>query len=229
MTVHLSPRLQRIADYVPQGSTVWDVGTDHAYIPIYLLQSGISARAYASDLREGPLQNARRDAELSGVAEQLTLRRCDGLSASSGEEADTLILAGMGGETILNILAAAPWAKEKRCILQPQTKFTELRRYLAQSGQCIRDASLAYDTGRIYLIWLVEPGQMDPECVIDRALLEKRDPLLAPYTEDRIKRLRKQLSGLERAAARDDALLGQLRSELEELTKIHREVKSWLG
>jgi len=227
MKIRLSPRLQRIADYVLPGGTVIDVGTDHAYIPIYLLQNGISSHAYASDLRAGPLENARRDAESGGVADALTLYRCDGLADCRAEDVDTVIIAGMGGETIQGILADAPWTAAKRCILQPQTKFRELRLFLAKSGQRIADASLAYDTGRIYLVWLVERGTMDPDCTIDSSLLEKRDPLLVAYTEDLMKRLRKQLSGLERARNADPAQIDLLRRDLEALTKVHEEAVAW--
>jgi tRNA (adenine22-N1)-methyltransferase len=227
MKVHLSPRLQRIADYVLPGGTVIDVGTDHAYIPIYLLQNGISTHAYASDLRAGPLENARRDAINGGVDEHLTLWHCDGLADCPSEAVDTVIIAGMGGETIQGILAAAPWARGKRCILQPQTKYRELRRFLSDAGQRISDAALAYDTGRIYLVWLVEQGRMDPDCALDPVLVEKRDKLLTPYTEELIKRARKQINGLERSKVPDSAQLALLRRDLEELTRIHEEAASW--
>jgi len=227
MVIRLSPRLRRIADYVRPGEIVIDVGTDHAYIPIYLLQNNISERAYASDLRAGPLENARRDAVSGGVADRLTLFCCDGLSACDPDSVDTVIVAGMGGETIQGILSAAPWSRGKRCILQPQTMFHELRQFLAASGRRISDASLAYDTGRIYLIWLVEQGSMDPSCTIDPSLIEKRDPLLVPYTEDLIKRLRKQLNGLERSKAPDEAQMQLLRRDLEELQRIREEGSLW--
>ena len=80
MSIALSPRLRRIAEYVPPGSTVVDVGTDHAYIPIWLLQEGRSERAYATDIKAGPLSRAEADAERYGVTERLTLLLCDGLA-----------------------------------------------------------------------------------------------------------------------------------------------------
>ena len=227
MKIHLSPRLQRIADFALPGCTAVDVGTDHAYIPIWLLQNGISKTAFATDLRPGPLANARRDAEAAGVADALTLLLCDGLALCPPDAVDTVIIAGMGGETIMGILEAAPWAKEKRLILQPQTKYFELKAFLAEQGMRIGDASLAYDTGRIYRVWLVEAGESTDTGWVETPLIEQRDPLLKPYLEDRIKRLRKQINGQERAAAPDADLLRELHSELDEYLSIHEEASTW--
>ncbi|MBQ9412855.1 MAG: SAM-dependent methyltransferase [Oscillospiraceae bacterium] len=199
MEMRLSPRLQRIADYVEAGAVAVDVGTDHAYVPIWLLLSGVSERAYATDLRPGPLQNAREDAFRYGVADRLVLRLGDGLAPCAPEECDTVILAGMGGETVAGILERSPWALEKRLILQPQTRQDVLRRWLWEKGVAVQDASLAYDTGRIYLIWLAGRGEGEPETLVDRQLIEKRDPLLLPWLEERIKYTAKLLRGLTQA------------------------------
>ena len=176
----LSRRLQRIADFIRPGDRIIDVGTDHAYIPIWLLKKDSRATAIATDIRPGPLDRARADAEQFGVADRLTLRLCDGLALCSPEEADTVILAGMGGETMIGILSAAPWTKEKRLILQPQTKQKELRDWLAAQGYAIVDAALVHDTGRLYLVWCVEAGAMPEFHGVDHALLERRDALLKP-------------------------------------------------
>ena len=227
MSMTLSPRLRCIADYVRPGDRVIDVGTDHAYIPIWLLQEGICDRVTATDLRSGPLQNAAKDAEKYGVAESLTLLLGDGLACCAPDSADTIIIAGMGGETIMGILEAAPWVFSRRLILQPQTKQPELRAWLRKRGLAIRDASLAYDAGRIYLIWLVEAGEMELCGAVDPQLLTKRDPLLRPYAEDHIKRLRKQIQGMERSSRADPEQLAQLRKELDAYLDVHREVLKW--
>lgn len=228
MPITLSPRLRRIADFVLLGAVVADVGTDHAYIPIWLLQSGVSARAVATDIKPGPLRNALRDAERCGVSERLTLTLCDGLTGVDPDGVDTVIAAGMGGETIQNILAAAPWSWEKRLILQPQTKFYELRRWLRDHGLRIADAALSYDAGRLYLVWLVEKGEGEiDDYPIDRALIEKRDPLLRPYLEEQIKRLLSQTQGMARSDRADAETLRRLQSELQTLQTLYQEVKTW--
>lgn len=192
----LSPRLAAVASFVPRGSVVTDVGTDHAYVPIWLLQNGVCERAYATDRRTGPLENAAADARRCGVSGLLTLRCCDGLTACAPEESDTVILAGMGGETMLHILSASPWAFGKRLILQPQTQIRTLRAALGRRGLAVLDAALARDAGRIYLIWRVGPGTPEtPEPAVDRVLIEKRDPLLPDYAAALLARERKRLAG----------------------------------
>lgn len=225
--MQLSKRLQRIADFVCPGDRIIDVGTDHAYIPIWLLKNGIVKDAVATDIRPGPLERARLDAEHYGVAPHLKLIQCDGLSLCSPEEVDTIIIAGMGGETIAGILAAAPWAREKRLVLQPQTKQAELRAFLGENGYAVVDAALSYDTGRIYLIWLVTAGEMRPFQGVDGALLDRHDPLLRPYLDDQIKRLRKRLRGVESAVCPDEMLTASLRNELSQLEITYDEVIQW--
>ncbi len=225
--MQLSKRLQRIADFIHPGERIVDVGTDHAYIPIWLLLNGIVTDAAATDIRSGPLDLARRDTERYGVAQRLKLLQCDGLAQCHPEDVDTIIIAGMGGDTISGILDRAPWAMEKKLILQPQTKQAELRGYLSAHGVAIKDAVLAYDTGRIYLIWMVSAGEMPPFRGVDGALLSHRDPLLRPYLDELLKRHRNRLHGLEAAANPDAQQIAALRQELSRLEDIYHEVITW--
>ena len=105
--MELTPRLQGIADQVPYGAAFADIGTDHAYLPVWLLLNGRIQTAIAADLREGPLARARETAAQYSVSDRISFRLCDGLSAVSECEADTIAIAGMGGETIAAILEAA--------------------------------------------------------------------------------------------------------------------------
>ena len=227
MSIRLSPRLKALADFVPAGAVPVDVGTDHAYLPVWLLQEGVCERAYATDLRRGPLARAREDAERYGVAERLTLYLCDGLALCPPEAVDTVLLAGMGGETILGILDRSPWALDKRLIIQAQTKLPELRAALSARGLAIQDAALADDAGRLYLVWLVGRGQGDPDTVVDTPLLTRRDPILKPWLAEQIKRASKQLHGLESARAVDVEAVAALRRELEHYRELQREVLKW--
>lgn len=227
MSIVLSSRLQKIADYVPAGSRVIDVGTDHAYIPIWLLQTGRSDTVTAADVRPGPLSRAASDAERAGVSDRLRLVLTDGLCGVSPESVDCIIIAGMGGETIIHILSAAPWALDKHLILQPQSKIGELRAWLGENGCAISDASLVYDTGRIYLVWKIARGCMRSAPAVDPVLVEKRDRLLKPYAEDQIKRIRKQLAGKESAVAADPQELTSLRARLDAFLNLYEEVCTW--
>ena len=127
MQLTLQPRLQAIADLVPQGSRIADVGTDHGYLPIYLLQRNRISCAIATDIRPGPLEHGKRTAREWGREHQISFRLCDGLAEVSPQEVDTVVIAGMGGETIAAILDAVPWCHEKELLLQPMSR-AEFRR-----------------------------------------------------------------------------------------------------
>ncbi|MBE6818751.1 MAG: SAM-dependent methyltransferase [Ruminococcaceae bacterium] len=149
----LTPRLQAVADFVQKGSVIADIGTDHAYIPAYLLQSGMIEKSFACDIRNGPLDNARQTIaqyRLSGVRFLLS----DGLKALEGEAFDTIIIAGMGGEMISEILENSPWCHNKtyRFVLQPMTKADVLRRYLYERGFEIEEETFAAERDKLYSI-----------------------------------------------------------------------------
>ena len=112
--LELPPRLQKLADWVPEGAQLADVGTDHAYLPVWLTLHGRVTSAIASDLRKGPLDRARETGRTWGVEDRLDFRLGNGLAGICPNEADTIVIAGMGGENIAAILAAAPWTADGR-------------------------------------------------------------------------------------------------------------------
>ena len=229
----LSKRLQRIADYVPAGSRVVDVGTDHGYIPLWLVENGLCASVIASDIREEPLKKAVNNARKAGAAEQIRFVLAAGLDGCRPEEVDVIIIAGMGGETILSILEAAPWAHEKLLILQPQTKAAELRNWLNGQNYAMEDASLVDDSGRIYLVWKLSAGEKLPltpaDLYVDPVLRKKRDPLLRAYVDGLIKKMRSKIQGLEKAAAADAEELSDSRQALGGFLAIREEWKNAEG
>ena len=144
-------RLQRIAGMIRNGDRVADIGTDHAYLPVFLIKEGISPLSFACDVSDGPLENARKTIEKSGV-EGIVLRKGDGLNAVSADEVDTVVIAGMGGDLIARILTASPWIKNQRyeLILQPMTAVEDLREFLCQNGFTIKKEEAVSAHGRIY-------------------------------------------------------------------------------
>ena len=133
--LELSPRLAAIAEQVPQGARLADVGTDHAYLPAWLLLAGRISGAVATDVREGPLQRGRETARLYKVEDRMVFRCCDGLAAVEPQEADTVVIAGMGGELMARIVERAPWTRGCTLLLQPMSAQPFLRRWLqAASG-----------------------------------------------------------------------------------------------
>lgn len=151
--------MRAVAGFVPAGSRVIDVGTDHARIPVWLVQTGRANHVWASDLRSGPLRSAAALIGETGTGSRIKLRQTDGLQGFGPEDGDTVILAGMGGETMVSILSAAAWTKEgSLLILQPQSKQDVLRRFLWENGYVVRREALVKDAGRIYPILLAQGG-----------------------------------------------------------------------
>ena len=221
--LELSARLSAVADWVPPGAAVADVGTDHAYLPVWLLLHGRVRSAIAADLRSGPLDSARRTAAQYGVTERLSFRLCDGLSGIRPEEADTVVIAGMGGETISSILEAAPWSREgTKLLLQPMTSLPDLRNRLQAGGYRITRERVVRDEGKLYTVLEASGGSMPPlspgEAYIGRPESWVDEPLRLDYIDFWINKLRKELSGVERSSkAEDQPRRGLLRQAIAEL------------
>jgi len=134
------------------GGRIIDVGCDHGLLSIYLWQSG-AERVIASDVRRGPLRRAAENIEKYG-AEGVQLALGDGLRDFGQEDCDTVVICGMGGELIINILSAAPWTNSgsHKLVLQPMTRGDVLRRWLAGNGYIFQEERLVRDSGRLYAV-----------------------------------------------------------------------------
>ena len=215
--LQLQPRLQLLADMVPQGCRLADIGTDHGYLPVWLLQRGRIQSAIAADIGSEPLAHARRTAAEYGV-ENIDFRLCDGLSGIAPEEADSVVIAGMGGETIIAILSAVAWTKDgaHTLLLQPMTKTAELRKWLAVNGYCFTEERLVWDKNYLYPVLRVTGGEC-PQLTELQALtgvLLADDPLYGEYLTQHKEKLRRAAEGLRRSG-REDALC-----RAEELEKL---------
>ena len=203
MKLPLSNRLLACCDFVNQGDRIADVGCDHGYLSIHLLTQGIAKSAIASDVAEGPLQSAMRNAHKYGVKNKITFHLSDGVQ-SIPRDFDTLVCAGMGADTMMSILDAASWLKDGkyRLILQCQSKRPELRKYLYANGFAIRREILAQDGKFIYPIMEVvyTPGESlsDAEYYITPALRASGSPLLPVFLERVTDGLQKTVDGLSR-------------------------------
>ncbi|MBR1854526.1 MAG: SAM-dependent methyltransferase [Lachnospiraceae bacterium] len=155
--VQLSKRLQMLADLVTPGNTVADVGCDHGFLSIYLIQSGISPRVIASDVRQGPLSAAKEHISDHGVEEYIETRLSDGLMEYWPGEADTLICAGMGGRLMQQILMQSePVTREFReMILQPQSELMQFRVFLREQGYKIAQERIVCEEGKYYFAFRV--------------------------------------------------------------------------
>ncbi len=148
----INDRLLTALEFVRRGKRFCDVGTDHAYLPIYLINNGLINYAVAADINKGPLDKARENVIKYGLSAQVELVLCDGLSKISPDTVDDIAIFGMGGELIVKIISEAQWLKDKdkRLILQPMTHPEKLREYLALNGFKIVGEALSLDRGKIY-------------------------------------------------------------------------------
>lgn len=226
--MELTPRLQAIAEQVPQGARFADVGTDHGYLPVWLLRSGRIDSAIATDLREGPLNRAKDTAQRFDVADRISFRLCDGLSAISPGEADTVAIAGMGGETIVSILEAAPWTKEGALLLlQPMTGCAELRLWLQENGYQITGEHIASEGKRLYSILSVKGGEMSPLSPAELwAGRQNGGPQRLEYLDLVRSKAKRALRGQQAAQAPDHSKVAELFRVLSGLTKMEKELET---
>ena len=205
MKIPISKRLLCCAQFVAPGARVADIGTDHGYLGIYLLENGIAAHVHACDLRPMPLQKARENAARFGAAERMTFLLSDGLAALSPDAADTIVMAGMGGDLMVRILEAAPWVCDDRytLILQPQSAGQALRQYLAEHSFAIEREALAKDGHFFYTVLRAKRGHMPPlspgQQYASPQLLRADGPLLGPYLARIETALAGTVLGLQRA------------------------------
>ncbi len=227
----MTPRLLAIADSVPYGATVADVGTDHGYIPIYLYKEHKIERALAMDLRQGPLSRAEKNIDRFDLKDYIKTRLSDGLCALSDGEVDTAVIAGMGGLLIAEILEKSP--VELDCyILQPMTATAELRSYLAENGYKIIDERLAKEDNKIYTVMTAKHGEMRVEnpvyYQVGEKLLKNRDPLLPEFLDVLIHKYSEAFSGLLRAERVDTKeKMEEYKTILESLKKLKEVCSKW--
>ncbi len=203
MKLSISNRLLACCQFVRPGERVADVGTDHGYLGIFLLQNGSASWVYASDVREKPLDKARENARLYGVGDRMQCFLSDG-AQEIPRDFDVLVCAGMGADTIIGILKDAPWLQSGayRLILQPQSTGYDLRRYLSENGWQISQETLCQDGGFLYTVMEAIPGAqlLSPgEQYLSPALRQCGNELLKPYAARCIRGLADTLAGMERA------------------------------
>ena len=216
----LQPRLALLASLVPQGASIADVGTDHGYLPVYLLQKGAIAHAIASDINALPLEHARRTAAEYGVTQGIDFRLCAGLDDIAPQEVDTVVIAGMGGETIIEILKNAPWTREKTLLLQPMTKPELLRVWLTENSYAVTREHLVRDKDTLYAVLSATGGESAPLTAAQAycGAASVHDPLYGDYATERITKLTRAAAGLRGSKRQDrEARIAELEAIIEEL------------
>lgn len=226
MKIPLSDRLLACCGYIKQGDRVADIGCDHGYLGIHLLKNSIARSVIAADVNEAPLQSAMRNAVKFGVRSKMCFHLSDGVR-NIPRDFSVMVCAGMGADTIISILQAAPWLKSEqyRLILQCQSKRPELRQWLYESGYRISRETLAKDGKFIYTIMEVVYGEAESispaETYISPQLLEDHHPLLPDYFQRVKSGVELTISGLERSG---DARLSTYRTILTDLQKMEGKI-----
>ena len=232
----LSNRLDAIAGYIPQGSTVADIGTDHLQLPVYLINSGLCRSVIASELNRLPFRQAENLAAFHRLTDKIQVRFGDGLKVLSPGEAGVVVIAGIGGNAIIKMLFNSPEVLKtiQRLILQPMTGAGYLRLWLVQNGWRIGAETIVEENGRLYCVIMAEPGwenALDKFIIeIGPRLAEKNDLLAGKYLRKLCtdyQKLADKLSGAASPAANEKAL--EIKKKLtrikEVLAKNERELR----
>ena len=224
-TLRLSDRLLAIANLVDKNNIIADIGTDHGYIPVYLLKNNIVKYAIAADINKGPLDNAKKEIMLNKLENKIDLRLGSGLTVIKEGEADEAIIAGMGGVLISDIIETSKKVAMslKKIILQPMQASDELRKYLYENGYEIVDETLAKEDFRLYEIIVVkytgESKKIEDEIFyeVGKKLVDKKDPLVYEFIEKKIKSYENVLIKLENKSGE---VIEERKNEC--LNKIHK-------
>ena len=193
MNINLSPRLLAAASLIRGGGIVADIGTDHGYLPIYLIQQGKIPGAIAADIGKQPLENAAKSVYQYGLTDKIELRLSDGLVAFSPDDASEFVIAGMGGTLIAQILGNSQWIKDSRYhfVFQPQSRAEELREYLYNNGFEIGREIVCCEGRRYYLaLDAVYTGVNTPYTQAE-CFLGKMEP-----SQESVEYIRRQISRL---------------------------------
>lgn len=237
--MQLSKRLQAVANLVGETGIVADVGTDHGYIPVFLVSSGKAEHAIAMDINEGPLLRAKEHIRQFHLEEQIQTRRSDGLIGLQPGEAEVLVIAGMGGALMMRILDEGKKTAHAatRLVLQPQSELLSFRRYLAEQGYLITAEDMVYEDGKFYsmmaAVWAgddardncaradVQGAQAQASLRYGALLISDRHPVLFRYLEYQRGQKQKILKSLEKNARQDvTERKTQVLLELEEIEKL---------
>lgn len=221
----LSNRLETLLDLVPRCSLAADIGADHALLTLELLRRGTAERVLCTDLSEPSLNKAKTAVAERGEDARVIFCLGDGLSAIHGYSPEAIVIAGMGGETIADILKAHPPREGVRYLLQPMSRASHLRRFLSENGYAVTEERLAKDAGRIYPVLSVV---FDPETaktaqkidfVCGKANLPaaENDPLVKEYFTTILRAFVRRKNGRKKAGietSEEDAIIAELRALL---------------
>lgn len=221
----ISHRLIQVAEMIPEGGRLADVGTDHGYVPIWLLEKGRIPSAIAMDINQGPLLRAQENSDKYGYQEVMELRLSNGLEKLKPGEADTVLIAGMGGPLMIQILEAGQENSEgvSAWVLQPQSEIPSVRRYLIEHNFSIVDEIMLIDEGKYYMAMKAVPGKeaawSEIEYLFGKLLLAEQHPVLLEFIKKEKRMYTKILDQLRENNQSGTARYGEVTAYLEALDR----------
>lgn len=232
----LSERLELVLSFVEHGESAADVGTDHGHVPVELVRRNIVKKAVAMDVRKGPLSRATENIALAGLSGQIETRLSDGVAKMMPGEADSVVIAGMGGELIIKILENGRhmWDSVSQWVLSPQSEIFKVRRWLLENGFVIRKEDMVLEDGKFYTVMDVRRGEAEAATLTDAGalygdyLIRAKNPVLLTYLKEEEAKLLRFIGDLsakagdsERAAER----LSELKLQLKENQEVQHEMQ----
>ena len=223
--VLLSKRMQMFADMVAKGSVLADIGCDHGFVSIYLIEQGICSKVIAMDVNEGPLLRAKEHIEERGLTEYIDIRLSDGMEKLALGEADSILIAGMGGRLVIKILS--DYMEKARAlqevILQPQSELHLVRQFLNTQGFHILKEDMVEENGKYYpsikAVWQSENAEalQETELWYGPCLLAKKHPVLKEYLEREKNKFLRISDEIEYSSKREDSTDKEAISQKQEL------------
>ncbi|MCQ2535871.1 MAG: class I SAM-dependent methyltransferase [Lachnospiraceae bacterium] len=227
--INLSGRMEKILDMAGKGQTIADIGCDHGYVSIAAVKRNLFSEAIAMDINKGPLESAKANAQNFGVSANIDFRLSNGLEKLHQNEADTILIAGMGGPLICEILSAnMDVAKSaKKLVLSPQSEIPEFRKFVLENGFRIDEEEMVKDEGKYYFVFCLSPSEENDYPAGELGicygglLLEKKHPVLKEF-------LLKQKDVVSTLLEKD-GIKGTSKAESfkEELRKINESMESF--
>ncbi|MEH7124559.1 tRNA (adenine(22)-N(1))-methyltransferase TrmK [Bacillus sp. JJ1773] len=231
-TEKLSQRLEAVANYIPEGCRLADIGSDHAYLPCYAVKRGMIPFAVAGEVAEGPYQSAKSQVEAEGLNDKINVRKGNGLQVISVDEVDCITIAGMGGALITNILEEGKekLGTVKRLILQPNISAITIRSWLNENGWVLIAEEILEEDEKIYEILVAEKGDskerreldLQKELLFGPFLLKQKSVIFKKKWLGELKNWQRILAQLENAAATEETI--EKKNELIEKIKMAEEV-----
>jgi len=226
----LSKRLEAVAELVTSHMTIADIGTDHAYIPIFLIQKNKVKHAIAMDINEGPLERAKEHVIFEELEEKIELRLSDGAKALLRNEAESVVIAGMGGNLVIHILEEGREVLDTvpELILQPQSDLERVRRYLKEQGYSIDRENMILEDGKYYPMMRVYHKQDDriyskTDYLYGYDLIHQKHPVLVKYLEKEEKQYREIFQHLK--SVPENEMQQKRLFELEQKIKLVQEAR----